>query len=513
MRRAVTPELRKIMGDDFQLYKGLVPFLDVAMDDWKRYARDLLGHKNPYTGMTWAEDPALIAVCPVNEDTLWAQLKKPALQKIAQEAFSAWLADEKKSDIQGPERVILFNQFVVMKHQAADREMRRFLKEDLGYQGLLTGNNWKNLMAQTPLRETYDYVDNHGYWDHPSFPGASFQHPFNYSQRSATAALAEIPRRIFLSRVAGKPFAVTEYNFSLPNQYRSESGALAGAYAARQDWDLMYRFAWSHNDKTATETGPSRVFDMSTDPINRLAEIFVDALWFRGDMEPFEEESVFVVNREMAFAGGDIFDSPADFPVQASLLGLEKKVSSRFDENADSASLNQEFTQHQKKDRYEVDTGNGRTVIDVSGDFLAETPDSKSMVLQSGSLDTEFISKFSGGPASVLIMSRDQQSLEQSRRLLVLHLTDVLSEGMKFDSKQRFSVMSDGMLPHLIRSGKATMHLPNHFSEVTAYAIGINGERQEEVPVRMENNQLTIELNTTPEGKTPRMIYEIVRNP
>ena len=57
---------------------------------------NLLRHRNPYTGMTYAEDPAVACVEMYNEDdALWfgviGQLKKPTLRKRAGVLFTAWL--------------------------------------------------------------------------------------------------------------------------------------------------------------------------------------------------------------------------------------------------------------------------------------------------------------------------------------------------------------------------------------------------------------------------------------
>lgn len=49
-------------------YKALVPSLDSAVTNWQAFARNLLTHRNPYNGLTWAQDPILIGICPLNED-------------------------------------------------------------------------------------------------------------------------------------------------------------------------------------------------------------------------------------------------------------------------------------------------------------------------------------------------------------------------------------------------------------------------------------------------------------
>src|SRR5690606_4139942 len=99
------------------------------------------------------------------------------------------------------------------------------------------------------IQAQLDYVDAHAYWNHPEFPGASWD-SFDWLVRnnSMTAsadggAIASLAR----TRVAGKPYIVSEYNHPAPITFGSEAFLLAGAYGAFQDWDGIIAFAWSHD--------------------------------------------------------------------------------------------------------------------------------------------------------------------------------------------------------------------------------------------------------------------------
>src|SRR3712207_7123700 len=52
-------------------------------------------HKNPYTGMTLAEDPVLIGICPLNEDPLGVTWNDgEGIRELYEKAFAAWLKQQ-----------------------------------------------------------------------------------------------------------------------------------------------------------------------------------------------------------------------------------------------------------------------------------------------------------------------------------------------------------------------------------------------------------------------------------
>ncbi|WP_269538675.1 hypothetical protein [Cerasicoccus fimbriatus] len=509
-------------------FKALIPINQDAMDEWKRFARDFLTHKNPYTGMTWAEDPALFSICPVNEDTIWAAINADAKVKaLYQEGFKEW--QKSHPDAQGEAAI---NEYLAEVQIAADAEMSRFLKDDLGVQALITGNNWKRYYAQTPIRERYDYVDNHGYWDHPNFPQGPWRYPYSNSQRSATQNLADIPRALFLTRVENKPFTITEYNYCYPNIYRNESGPLMGTYSALQDYDGLYRFAWTHQQKRVNSQQPIEGFDIVQDPIGLLNEYIIAMLWLRGDVPVLAEEVVFSVNRERAFTSSDQVNTertaediykvdpndkskfgkaPPAFSADASYLGLTKRISSRYDPDADG-SANQAFENQSAQASYIVEQDATEVRLERDGDFLVETPFSKGIVIQQQSLDSDFVRDVTGGPTSVFVGALDQKPLAESDHLLVFHLTNVLNEGMKFGEEGMYQIIDLGSPNKLVKRGSATITVPNQASKPQVFAINLSGERIGSVTFELDaNNNIVFQAETLPESRPATLAYEIVR--
>ena len=167
--------------------------------------------------------------------------------------------------------------------QAYFDEMYRYIKEELGAHAPVSGTQvpW----SPTGIQARLDYVDAHAYWNHPVFPGtpwdASDWYVVNNSMTSSAnggtiASLAQ-------TRVAGKPYVVSEYNHPAPITFSSEAFLLTGAYAAFQDWDGLFAFAWSHN----ADFWPQRItsyFDIKSHPTKLVTLPAVAALFLRGDV-------------------------------------------------------------------------------------------------------------------------------------------------------------------------------------------------------------------------------------
>ncbi len=62
----IFPGMRKMVSKNHG-WKGLFPH-PVIIQAWKRAVTSLLRHRNPYTGHTWAEEPAIVSIEIINEN-------------------------------------------------------------------------------------------------------------------------------------------------------------------------------------------------------------------------------------------------------------------------------------------------------------------------------------------------------------------------------------------------------------------------------------------------------------
>lgn len=108
-----------------------------------------------------------------------------------------------------------------------------------------------------------DWVDMHAYWQHPYFPGRAWD---GENWRIGNQAMVRDRGRgtfdgLAMHRVAGKPFTVSEYDHAAPSEYAAEGIPLIAAYAAWQDWDGIFLFAYAHGAEGCTADRITGYFD------------------------------------------------------------------------------------------------------------------------------------------------------------------------------------------------------------------------------------------------------------
>ena len=101
--------------------------------------------------------------------------------------------------------------------------------------------------------------------------------------------------------------------------------------------------------------------------------------------------------------------------------------------------------------------------------------------------------------------------LTKGKHILLTHLTDLVNTEMTFAEPQRRTLLNWGKLPHLVRNGRAKVTFKKRDAAnetVRAWALRLDGERLEEVPVTATADGFSIDLAVNgPSGA--RMLYEI----
>lgn len=531
-------------GINLHRFRHAVPVSEEAFRIWSEFAKSLLTHRNPYTGLTWGEDPALIGICLLNEDSTTAYVETdPVVAPMWQEAFEKWQQSPENIKEANETDTQYFNRFVFETQAAAEMRMAQFVR-NLGVKTPLTGSNHLNTQGLAFVRQHFDYVDNHQYWGHPRFPEKAWNLPYQFTQQSSSASsAAKLPRDMMPTRIIGKPFAITEFNFVRPQRYRAEGGVLMPAYAGLQDWDAIYNFDYVTRSPNIENPGAVGMFSLAVDPIGLLADRLAAVIFLRGDVLPGKSQIGFAVQPQTAFASisrqrfADAFSkiglvtrigsAPAD-PLE--LLGhaeldavvvdsLEQvpagnalifEANETLAENLQRAGILPQGAISADGDRYRSDTGQIELEVEKSAMKLV-TPRSELFILPAGvSLEGGRVAvRNVSDYGTVAVVAVDELPIDQSRRLLVTHLTDALPTGMHFSSAERRLMQAVGEMPQLVKRGSAelTLKLADGV-DFRAWALSPTGKRVREVLLTKTDEGWILHAKTISDEGT-QMAYEI----
>ena len=302
------------------------PKMQSLYRDWWR---NLLGTVNPYTGLTLAEDSAVAVVELVDEDNYFFWTFRPyqtipaPLMNVLEEQFAAWLVQkhgslelaQKSWDEFGPVKgddfakgrvglypageLTSFDWAVAKTNRARAADQREFLtqslrnfwadtakwlREDLGYQGLVLPTNWQTADERLlgPLdKYTYtagDIVARNSYYGPAGHKGERAGYSVSkgdlYRDRAGVLnPTLSMPSEI---QVAGYPYFVSETGWVMPNRFMAEGSMLMAAYGVLQGVDGLFPFVM---DEATWSTTNSRKWPITVPTV--MGQFPATALLYR----------------------------------------------------------------------------------------------------------------------------------------------------------------------------------------------------------------------------------------
>ena len=109
-------------------------------------------------------------------------------------------------------------------------------------------------------------------------------------------------------------------------------------------------------------------------------------------------------------------------------------------------------------------------------------------------------------PCTAALISLDKLPLERSRRMLLVFSTDALNSNMEL-SADRKVLHKAGTLPVLLETGRLTVELPREVA-LKCFALGIDGSRREELPLRREGGRSRFSVDTAKLQNGPSLYFE-----
>ncbi len=278
---------------------GLLFFDPKLQAAYKHWLKRVLTEKNPYTGISLAQDPALAIIQIQNEDSLlfWtSQAIKGSAKKELRRQFAAFLAkkygsldaakqawsgaapsvDQDQPDDFTHGEAALYIIWQLTQHGGSPGQQQRcadqmqflaetmrsfnqmigdYLKNDLGCKQLVNAGNWRTADNVTMLdAERWSYAANevmavNRYYDalhEGKNNGWAIVDGDRFTDVSALLRPREFP--LTLKQVNGFPMLITESSWVPPLSYQSEGPFLVAAYQSLTGIDAFYWFATGEED-------------------------------------------------------------------------------------------------------------------------------------------------------------------------------------------------------------------------------------------------------------------------
>lgn len=513
-------------------YKALFYVDDAVYADWERWAAAFLTRVNPHTGLALKDDPALITLSLVNEGNpaSWWN-RTPRAAKLYNAAFKKWQADHPQGS---------FAEFLSGLAVGRYRQMEKFLR-GLGCRVLLTDQNFQNGIALAADRSHYDFVDNHAYWDHPRFAEKPWQLPVLPNQINALKSRPGVPGRLFPTRLFGKGFTVSEFDYANPNRYRAAGPALMAGYAAFQGWDGLFPFAYAHSLNAVTNPGNTRgFFDIATDPIKAFSQRIGAQLFLAGGIRPAERAFAAVVTEP--FCKGGEAEAPESFCDLGFLARIGVAVTSSapagisalIDIGAGTPSSGRAVPVFRSSEKLIPDLIAAGQLPRECYDAAAgrfTSPDGqlelnrRDRTLRITAPGAEVLTlgpkqQLSGRHLSIdnrdafavfALLPVDAERIDDAHRLVLMHLTNTQASGMKFGNDKLDRLESWGRTPFLARRNTARVSLRLPGSGWEFHALDTAGKRIARVPVQAQSDgSLRLEIDNF---RHPEAVfaYELIR--
>ena len=147
-----------------------------------------------------------------------------------------------------PARVKDISAFYIKLQDDYFSDMMQYLKNVLGVKVPISGTNWNIGPGDLITQSNFDFLDNHSYWDHPSFPNipwSSTDWTINNKPMVTSSTGGIIPWLFGGVPYKGKPFTVSEYNHGFPNRYQTEGMLFLTSYGAFNDADALMFFDYN----------------------------------------------------------------------------------------------------------------------------------------------------------------------------------------------------------------------------------------------------------------------------
>ena len=547
-------------------------------------AKTVLNHVNPYTKLAWKDDPAIAFVEFYNEQELGLERIAPVLANYPnlkaelRRQFREWLVAKYKDIIPSPlqkelngkkltdaelpspknRKSALANEFALFSIDLATQSYAWCEKivRSTGYNGLLGNFNVSKKIGDAATRwTTCQYICQNTYFQHPiggwGAPGCSV------NQCSSLADAANYWRAANNSRMAGRPFTITEYNHCFWNPYQYENGAVMGAYSALQGFSALQIHENPILMNSTTLPQPIGSFSCGNNPIVRANEFITAHLFQRGDVKrsphrieldiPYmalnsnnlamsgiagqQSSLALVTGFSIAFPDRQIAKGTENAP-KANCQILPEGTSTvqsadwfvNLLENPDGTFSLDRILQRLKvqgilpatnqtiAEQFIFQSDTGEITLRAKEKLLKVVTPKAEVICMEGDKKEQLglmTVNHTSIPACIAAISVDNQTLALSKRIVIVYSTMVVNSNMTL-SPDRQTNINSGHAPALLRCGRLKIQMKRPAQDFKLYALGFNGARRQELPLTKQDSVTDITIDTLALQDGPTVFFELV---
>lgn len=511
----------RLAGFDELMKKGgntyaVINFAEDVQDLMIEMVVNLLNHKNPHSGTTYAQDPALCFVELQNEDDIFFYTNEtayndfPTYRTILLKQYAQWLTEKYGSQeklaaawqgalkseeslaaanvaiqpnpwsmgddnlprARGGDRQRLLDNAAFL-HETQNRFYTKFVKaiRATGYQGPIVGSPWQ---APAMLPHYYNLRSDHlaGYIDRHNYFGEALNDTMLKSPGSGYFSSG-------LQQVADRPFGLSEWISQYPCLNSAEGPVIIAAYGmGLQGWDASYEFQ-STSNRPAGNVGNQPHGIWNADLPTQVGQYpILNRMLMRGDVKEAPIISTRRISPENLAKGefnfsdkvkqqGDVKSFGGQVTPEALAAGrvvvefVEKDQPSTF---PDMAKYKQGNTIISATGQLRWDAGQGTITIDTPGTqgicgFVGGRGE------RGGRGQQYKLSNLTIRPetpyASILLTAAGrEETLQNAKRILVSAVARNANSGMRMLTIDNRTIVDNGKAPVLLEPVKAEIELP-----------------------------------------------------
>ncbi len=467
----------------------------------KGYIKQLLTHKNNYTGVAYKDEPAIVASEFINESSAFLHFSGDILSQPYRENLEEKFESDPQNEGKTLARFDLdYSSHLspVVKQRTGDKgdvkESIRFLSgieqkyystmntymRSLGVKYLLSGSNFPNPILVYQYDNTkMDLITTNDYWDHPQIWKLNNEWekieiaPINNTSILKNYKIGPI-NNISKYRWKDKPLIVTEFNMCFPDEYRLEGVPYLAAYSRLQGFDGMLQF---HFDPEVAGQEGKFAFAINNMP-DHLAQWVAAAPMFLRDY--IQEAPSFVIDK---VSESLVFSLPSysDFIDKADYLPLVTKVGKQMGEQAENSVSN--FNKYFNEANQTIISETRELILNhKAGIFKINTDKVQGVIgaLKDSTFSFPAITVSLKNPwASVIAVSKDNKPLNESNSYYLVVTTPVRTKGMKYsDSRNSVTEIGERVLQAQYAMGTVKFNNPG---TVKIRPLNLSGTKEAEI--------------------------------